>query len=1004
MTISEYLPSHLDVNALTAVERPGRLYAVQQERKGFADELLLLRYLKPEDNARELLDADIDELENRFYNPDTPNQWNIRLLWAYEDGAKPDPDLVTEFEESTRFAIRRCIGIGELQDFIAPLRTSKAKLANITNEFDRGAFIENILDQGLGFLFDNLNRDEKFKILRNGVGERSEASSRSSEIRGDPRDAFVDSTQLGEFRRSAHLDKLDAEQFTLLYGRNGTGKTSLLDATALGLIGQIRHDDDRRADDYADLGVTLEGDAEPLPTDSRSVNDRVADWFGFRPHGREPKYSEFYHINYHEAGAATRFIENKPDLDIDQTLRRLLYGEELEDVLKDKRKLGPRLEKHIRNNVRSIEDLGRELRAVREKQAQAVQLFSRLEHAGEKLSPAAARALDVGHHSSPLDSELPSEQNRLEVWTRWQSRFADLQSGCEAVSVADEEIDTADQLWQELRAARDETNQYLPLIQEGKQYQSEASNLRQVLKECSDSVLQSLSSEAGFVGLLLDSYGVSPKELATLKDVLQEEIDTDVEPTGASTVKGWREATNKAVNTVLSDLKEQQEKIEKLDELEERRQELQAEIRGQTESYLEITDDVHYCPACYTEQSREEILEREKPDHLHGDASDRVPDGFMNRISRLEEAKSILTLSEWEEIDYAISVRYDDICNLSAFTELWEAIDSGSLSSEGSFETSEETVETVAQVLDGYIDVETENVLLGEVLERGDDYLESRISEVWFTVPAGPTADSDDLIALERYHENRSSDIDAALHVLEEFWPDDALEQPLALRADTKVIDRTVSKIETTPEALDLPQHFEDEIETIEADIADLQEEIEHCKDSLDRLDTAFEGGDSEAQLKRLVEEHMTVISTLFKAFQRPYEFGEVKYDGDDVVVERRSEREGGSGVAGISEMSSGQRAALALAIFVTNNIAHERAPPLMLLDEPFAHLDDINTLSFFNLLIELARDGSRQIIFATANEEIADLLERKIGKSTDFTRENIPIISERTYPMSNSE
>jgi exonuclease SbcC len=61
-----------------------------------------------------------------------------------------------------------------------------------------------------------------------------------------------------------------------------------------------------------------------------------------------------------------------------------------------------------------------------------------------------------------------------------------------------------------------------------------------------------------------------------------------------------------------------------------------------------------------------------------------------------------------------------------------------------------------------------------------------------------------------------------------------------------------------------------------------------------------------------------------------------------------------------------------------------------MLLDEPFAHLDELNTLSFFNLVIELAVRGDRQIIFATANDNLASLLERKVGETEAFERVNL--------------
>jgi len=52
--------------------------------------------------------------------------------------------------------------------------------------------------------------------------------------------------------------------------------------------------------------------------------------------------------------------------------------------------------------------------------------------------------------------------------------------------------------------------------------------------------------------------------------------------------------------------------------------------------------------------------------------------------------------------------------------------------------------------------------------------------------------------------------------------------------------------------------------------------------------------------------------------------------------------------------------------------------------------LDELNTLSFFNLVIELAVRGDRQIVFATANDNLASLLERKVGETEAFERVNL--------------
>jgi exonuclease SbcC len=48
------------------------------------------------------------------------------------------------------------------------------------------------------------------------------------------------------------------------------------------------------------------------------------------------------------------------------------------------------------------------------------------------------------------------------------------------------------------------------------------------------------------------------------------------------------------------------------------------------------------------------------------------------------------------------------------------------------------------------------------------------------------------------------------------------------------------------------------------------------------------------------------------------------------------------------------------------------------LIDDPIAHVDDINSLSFLDYLRELVLMSRKQIYFATANDKLAALFERK--------------------------
>jgi DNA repair protein SbcC/Rad50 len=51
---------------------------------------------------------------------------------------------------------------------------------------------------------------------------------------------------------------------------------------------------------------------------------------------------------------------------------------------------------------------------------------------------------------------------------------------------------------------------------------------------------------------------------------------------------------------------------------------------------------------------------------------------------------------------------------------------------------------------------------------------------------------------------------------------------------------------------------------------------------------------------------------------------------------------------------------------------------PWLIFDDPVVHVDDLNTLSFFDTLRELVLEEKRQIFFSTANTRVANLFARK--------------------------
>jgi ABC-type lipopolysaccharide export system ATPase subunit len=133
----------------------------------------------------------------------------------------------------------------------------------------------------------------------------------------------------------------------------------------------------------------------------------------------------------------------------------------------------------------------------------------------------------------------------------------------------------------------------------------------------------------------------------------------------------------------------------------------------------------------------------------------------------------------------------------------------------------------------------------------------------------------------------------------------------------------------------------------------------------------------AEKYFEGFFSDNLRQISDLFCTMHAPREFCEVVWQSDEPMA-IRAVRKATNAACSVAELSSGQRNALALAIFLTMNRKITQAPSLILLDDPVAHVDDLNVISFLDCLRELLSGCNRQVFFATANTKTAYLFTRK--------------------------
>lgn len=134
----------------------------------------------------------------------------------------------------------------------------------------------------------------------------------------------------------------------------------------------------------------------------------------------------------------------------------------------------------------------------------------------------------------------------------------------------------------------------------------------------------------------------------------------------------------------------------------------------------------------------------------------------------------------------------------------------------------------------------------------------------------------------------------------------------------------------------------------------------------------------ANASLESATQETLETIGhQINEVFSRIHSPKEYEYVGSSDVLLRSVETQK---TRTLAQVSTGQRAAFALSIFLARNRTATNAPPILLIDDPIAHIDDLNALSFLDYLRDLAVNSGRQIFFATADTRIASLFSKKFS------------------------
>ena len=160
-------------------------------------------------------------------------------------------------------------------------------------------------------------------------------------------------------------------------------------------------------------------------------------------------------------------------------------------------------------------------------------------------------------------------------------------------------------------------------------------------------------------------------------------------------------------------------------------------------------------------------------------------------------------------------------------------------------------------------------------------------------------------------------------------------------------------------------------IEKLQKDKEQLEKKSKRCEEAYSLISSQKK---LEDFMMDFLRENAKQIELFFKILHRPKEFGTLNINEKISIV-----RNSNGSVVESTQMSTGQRMALAFSIMITLHRNAPNAPGFLMLDEPVANLDDMHVLNLIDLLRELAINGT-QIIVTTADRQMAKYLRRKFS------------------------
>ena len=908
-------------------------------------------------------------------------------------------------EHDRSYARKFVIAEEELDSVLAPSMVEPAEALPRTNILS--LWVERLVEAGLDTaILSSDDLPKRLAIIESSSSRpaaKRKQPVRSAQVEPAP---FIRSLHLKTFRKFPARRDFEFGTVNLIFGANGSGKTSLFEAIELFYCGKNKRNPTPPGN-YELMATYANGENEKATAgrDLQLFRDRNLNWYGQSEIKTTNLYQSFAQFNFLDTDAAVHLAESSSER-IEDDLSKLLVGPDASKTWRDMERVNDALDEKLKG-LRPLEtQLNDELLALEErlKEASSLQQESdlvrvRLEEMLKRLGWSGGqdgKEKFAGGLVEALSERVSLARQAAELdWTETPVSIDGLAKYCREAKVISEKAEGD-------IARLDIVQKNQKRVADAIERDQKAADLAKQAKRLIDAGVSNRAAERGkqqstvatysgwLAGLNEDFLSVfSPADLVMTVEACQK--------TAASKRSASQKslATTKAEHSNFSKLRDQSVNLAQ-------------ELRQVAANILQNSSKPDQCPLCRTQFGPGELAKHMKVGvDEHVEAAGQA---LLKRVAAQEaavrDATSLAATSDWlkkfaerANLPAGVSVRSAVAGVEDARRTLAEARgrletlnkELASLELQGlsvaqlekisadlrelGYPFSEVSLAVADRLLLTITQDSTKSLETAKARRKEAANLEQSLATILGTAESGIQVLKSALAQVKE----RLATTESVLAKLRMFsssfaWPGRKSVAELAVEADSvrKVAVQLQAALGREKQAQASHAESTKRRESLDGELKKLRPRIKRLTQAHAALDGLRREYPLEKAMDAALQDNRAAVEAIFSHIHSPAEFRGLGSTWTTLV------RKEGGREAKLTEISTGQRAAFALSIFLAQNAQLTVAPPVVLIDDPIAHVDDLNSLSFLDYLRELVLTGRRQIYFATANEKLATLFERK--------------------------